>query len=289
MTYTMMSKRKLLQLVNEKHVNGWDDPRMPTLSAARRRGYTPESIREFCERVGVAKRDNLIDISLLEFCVREHLNKISQRRMVVFDPLKVTITNYPAGKTEVVSSENNPEDEQATSREMPFGGELYIERDDFMENPPKKFFRLAPGQMVRLKSAYIIRCDEAVKGPNGQVIELRCTYIPESRSGSDTSGLQPKGTIHWVAASAAVPITVRIYERLFTVEDTSTMEGDIGNYLNPESLKSVTAYAEPAITSATLSDRFQFIRMGYFCLDPDSTQEKLVFNRTVTLRETKKG
>jgi glutaminyl-tRNA synthetase len=289
MTYTMMSKRKLLQLVNEKHVNGWDDPRMPTISAARRRGYTPESIREFCDRVGVAKRDNLIDLSLLEFCVREHLNKISQRRMVVFDPLKVTITNYPSGANEMLSSENNPEDERATSREIPFGGELFIERDDFMENPPKKFFRLAPGQMVRLKSAYIIRCDEVVKDANGQVSELRCTYIPESRSGSDTSGLQPKGTIHWAAASTAVPITVRIYERLFTVEDTSTMEGDVKNYLNPDSLKSITAYAEPAIASATATDRFQFIRMGYFCLDPDSSPGKLVFNRTVTLRDTKKG
>jgi glutaminyl-tRNA synthetase len=289
MTYTMMSKRKLLQLVNEGHVNGWDDPRMPTISAARRRGYTPESIREFCDRVGVAKRDNLIDLSLLEFCVREHLNKIALRRMVVFDPVKVTITNYPAGKTEMMSAENNPEDENATTREIPFSGELYIERDDFMENPPKKFFRLAPGQMVRLKSAYIIKCDEAVKDANGQVTELKCTYVPESRSGSDTSGLQPKGTIHWVSASAALPINVNIYERLFTVEDTSTMEGDVKDYINPDSLKTVTAYAEPAITSATVADRFQFIRMGYFCLDPDSIPGKMVFNRTVTLREGKKG
>jgi glutaminyl-tRNA synthetase len=289
MTYTMMSKRKLLQLVNEGHVNGWDDPRMPTISAARRRGYTPESIREFCDRVGVAKRDNLIDLSLLEFCVREHLNKIALRRMVVFDPLKVTITNYPAGKTEMMSAENNPEDANVTTREIPFSGELYIERDDFMENPPKKFFRLAPGQMVRLKSAYIIKCDEAVKDANGQVTELRCTYIPESRSGSDTSGLQPKGTIHWVSASAALPINVNIYERLFTVEDTSTMEGDVKDYINPESLKTVTAYAEPSIGSASIADRFQFIRMGYFCLDPDSTPEKMVFNRTVTLREGKKN
>jgi glutaminyl-tRNA synthetase len=289
MTYTMMSKRKLLQLVNEGHVNGWDDPRMPTISAVRRRGYTPEAIRDFCDRVGIAKRDNLIDINLLEFCVREHLNKIALRRMVVFDPVRVTLTNYPAGQTEALPSENNPEDESATSREMPFSGELFIDRDDFMEVPPKKYFRLAPGQMVRLKSAYIIKCEEVMKDSNGQVTELKCSYVPESRSGSDTSGLQPKGTIHWVNAGTAVPVDVRIYDRLFNVEDTSTMEGDVKDYLNPESMKTVTAYAEPSILSAKESDRFQFIRMGYFCLDPDSTPSKLVFNRTVTLRETKKG
>jgi glutaminyl-tRNA synthetase len=289
MTYTMMSKRKLLQLVNEGHVKGWDDPRMPTISAVRRRGYMPESIRDFCDRVGVAKRDNLIDIGLLEFCVREHLNKVALRRMVVFDPVKVTITNYPAAKTEALPSENNPEAENGGSRDMPFSGQLLIDRDDFMENPPKKYFRLAPGQMVRLKSAYIIKCEEVVKDAAGKVVEVRCTYVPESRSGSDTSGLQPKGTIHWVSAGTAVPVEVRIYDRLFTVEDTSTMEGDMKDYLNPDSLKSVTAYAEPAILAAKASDRFQFIRMGYFCLDPDSTQSKLVFNRTVTLRETKKG
>jgi glutaminyl-tRNA synthetase len=289
MTYTMMSKRKLLQLVNEGHVKGWDDPRMPTLSAVRRRGYLPESIRDFCDRVGVAKRDNLIDIGLLEFCVREQLNKIAVRRMVVFDPVKVTITNYPAGKAEALASENNPESENGGSREIPFSGELWIDREDFMENPPKKYFRLAPGQMVRLKSAYIIKCEEVVKDASGTVVELRCTYVPESRSGSDTSGLQPKGTIHWVSAGTAVPVEVRIYDRLFKVEDTSTMEGDVKDYLNPDSLKSLTAYAEPAILTAQPSDRFQFIRMGYFCLDPDSTEKNLVFNRTVTLRETKKG
>jgi glutaminyl-tRNA synthetase len=289
MTYTMMSKRKLLQLVNEGHVKGWDDPRMPTISAVRRRGYMPESIRDFCDRVGVAKRDNLIDIGLLEFCVREHLNKVALRRMVVFDPVKVTITNYPTDKTEALPSENNPEAENGGSRDMPFSGQLLIDRDDFMENPPKKYFRLAPGQMVRLKSAYIIKCEEVVKDAAGNVVEVRCTYFPESRSGSDTSGLQPKGTIHWVSAGTAIPVEVRIYDRLFTVEDTSTMEGDMKDYLNPDSLRSVTAYAEPAILSAKASDRFQFIRMGYFCLDPDSTASKLVFNRTVTLRETKKG
>src|SRR5690606_18603858 len=195
MTYTVMSKRKLLQLVNEKHVSGWDDPRMPTLSGVRRRGYTPESIREFCDKIGVARRENLIDVGLLEFCVREHLNKIALRRMVVFDPLKVVITNYPEGKSEMLKGEENPEDPNTTFRDIPFSGELYIEQEDFMENPPKKFFRLAPGQMVRLKHAYIIRCDEVVKDADGKVLEVRCTYIPESRSGSDTSGINVKGTL----------------------------------------------------------------------------------------------
>ena len=288
MTYTIMSKRKLLQLVNEGHVKGWDDPRMPTLSAVRRRGYTPESIREFCDRVGVAKRDNLIDLSLLEFCVREHLNKIAQRRMVVFDPVKVVLTNYPTGKTETVTSENNSEDGLGATREIPFSGELYIERDDFMEVPAKKYFRLAPGQMVRLKSAYIIKCEEVIKDAAGQVTELHCTYVPESRSGSDTSGLSPKGTIHWVSAKDALPIEVRLYDKLFTIEDTSAMEGEFQGYLNPDSLKVVTAYAEPELAKASTAERFQFIRMGYFCPDPDSTPAKPVFNRTVTLRDTHK-
>jgi len=286
MTYTMMSKRKLLQLVNEKHVNGWDDPRMPTLSGARRRGYTPEAIRDFCDRIGVAKRDNLIDIGLLEFCVREHLNKIADRRMVVFDPLKVVITNYPGGKSEMLASENNPEAENGGVREMPFGNEIFIEREDFMEVPPKKYFRLAPGQMVRLKSAYIIKCEEVVKDAAGNVQELRCTYVPESKSGSDTSGIQVKGVIHWVSATQALPIEVRLYDRLFQVEDVSEIEGDFRNYLNPDSLKVQTAYAEPSLADAKAGEHFQFLRMGYFCLDPDSTEKKKVFNRTVTLRDT---
>ncbi len=285
MTYTVMSKRKLLQLVNEKHVSGWDDPRMPTLSGVRRRGYTPESIREFCDKIGVAKRENLIDVGLLEFCVREHLNKISLRRMVVFDPIKVTITNYPGDKTEMLTQENNPEDLSSGIREIPFCAELLIESEDFMENPPKKFFRLAPGQMVRLKSAYIIRCEEVVKGNDGKVKELRCTYIPESRSGSDTSGIHVKGTLHWVSARHAVAIETRLYDRLFKVEDLSNAEGDFKDYLNPNSLTVETAYAEPALGKASLADRFQFLRKGYFCLDKDSTAEKLVFNRTVTLRD----
>ncbi len=295
MTYTVMSKRKLLQLVNEGHVSGWDDPRMPTLSGVRRRGYTPESIREFCDKIGVAKRENLIDVGLLEFCVREHLNKIALRRMVVFEPLKVVLTNYPEGKSELLESENNPEDPESGKRTVPFGREIYIESEDFMENPPKKFFRLAPGQMVRLKSAYIIRCDEVIHDDSGNVTELRCTYIPESRSGSDTSGIQVKGTLHWVSAQHGVTIEVRLYDRLFKVEDLGDAEGDFREYLNPDSLNVLTnVIAEPALTEAREGDRFQFLRKGYFCLDRDSNASRLVFNRTVTLRdmwskEAKKG
>lgn len=286
MTYTIMSKRKLLQLVNERHVSGWDDPRMPTLSAVRRRGYTPESIRDFCEKIGVAKRENLIDVGLLEFCVREHLNRIALRRMVVFDPLKVVITNFPEGKVEMLESEDNPEAELITKRQLPFSRELYIEQEDFMESPPKKYFRLAPGQMVRLKSAYIVRCDDVVKDGDGKVTEVRCSYIPESRSGSDTSGIQVKGTLHWVSVAHAVRIEARMYDRLFKVEDLSQAEGDFKDYLNPDSLQVLdTVYAEPAIASAKMNDRYQFLRKGYFTLDRDSQNAKLVFNRTVTLRD----
>ena len=286
-TYTVMSKRKLLQLVNENNVTGWDDPRMPTLTALRRRGYTPESIREFCDKIGVAKRENLIDIGLLEFCVREHLNKIAFRRMVVADPLKVVITNYPEGKSELLTSENNPEDLTSGSREIPFSRELYIEREDFMEVPAKKYFRLAPGQMVRLKSAYIIKCEEVVKDNNGNVTELSCTYVPESKSGSDVSGIAVKGVIHWVSIPHALEVEVRLYDRLFKVEDLNQIEDDFKNYLNPDSLKVLPKiYAEPALAKANLEDRFQFIRTGYFCLDADSAPDKLVFNRTVTLRDT---
>ena len=285
MTHTMMSKRKLLQLVNEKHVNGWDDPRMPTLSGVRRRGYTAQAIRDFCDRIGVAKRDNLIDIGLLEFFVREDLNTIGARRMVVFDPVKVVITNYEETKTEMLPSENYP-DEGSTVRTMPFGRDLWIEREDFMENPPKKYFRLAPGQMVRLKSAYIIACEEVIKNDKGEVTELRCRYIPESRSGSDTSGINVKGVIHWVSAKHALPVEVRLYDRLFKVEDVSEIEGDFRDYLNPDSLKVQTAYAEPELGNAKQGEHFQFLRMGYFCLDPDSTHSKKIFNRTVTLRDT---
>ncbi len=286
MTYTMMSKRKLLQLVNEGHVKGWDDPRMPTITALRRRGYTAESIREFCDKIGVAKRENLIDIGLLEFCVREHLNKISLRRMVVSDPLKVVIINYPEGKSEMLPSENNTEDPNSGVREIPFSRELYIEKDDFMEVPAKKYFRLAPGQMVRLKSAYIIQCEEVIKDGAGNVSELRCTYVPESKSGSDVSGINVKGVIHWVSVPHAVEAEVRLYDRLFNTEDLNQAEGDFRTLLNPESLKVLPkVFAEPSLAMAKSDERFQFMRIGYFCLDPDSTPGKLVFNRTVTLRD----
>lgn len=286
MTYTIMSKRKLLQLVNEKYVKGWDDPRMPTLSGVRRRGYTPESIREFCEQIGVAKRENLIDIGRLEFHVREHLNKISLRRMVVFDPLKIVITNYPEGKTEMLPGEDNPEDPNTTYRQIPFSRELYLEQEDFMETPPKKFFRLAPGQMVRLKSAYIIRCDQVIKDSNGKIKELHCSYIPESKSGSDSSGIQVKGVLHWVSVVHAVKIETRLYDRLFKVEDLSNAEGDFKDYINPDSLQVTSnVYAEPELLKAKAGDRYQFLRKGYFCLDPDSSGSSFVFNRTVTLRD----
>ena len=286
MTYTVMSKRKLLQLVNEKHVTGWDDPRMSTISGMRRRGYTAESIREFCDRIGVAKRENLIDVGLLEFCVREHLNKIALRRMVVFDPLKIVITNY-TNSGELLSSENNPEDQEAGHRDIPFSNELYIERDDFMEIPSKKYFRLAPGQMVRLKSAYIIQCNEVIKDADGNIIELHCTYIPESKSGSDTSGINVKGTLHWVSVAHAVKAEIRLYDRLFTVEDVANAEGDFKAHINPQSLQVIeNAYAEPALATDQADDRYQFIRKGYFCVDKDSTRDKMVFNRTVTLKDT---
>lgn len=292
--YTVTSKRKLLQLVNEGHVSGWDDPRMPTISGLRRRGYTPDSIRNFCERIGIAKRENLVDMGLLEFCVREHLNKIALRRMVVFDPVKVVLTNYPQGQTEALPGEDNPEDPNAGHRNMVFGRELLIERDDFMENPPKKYFRLAPGQMVRLKSAYIIKCESVIKDADGHITELHCTYIPESKSGHDSSGISVKGTLHWVYAPDAVPVEVREYDRLFQVENPASEEGDFKSYLNPGSLAVVTGYAEPSILSAAPGHRFQFLRKGYYCLDADSQPGRLIFNRTVTLKdgwakEQKKG
>jgi len=286
MTYTVMSKRKLLQLVNEKYVSGWDDPRMPTISGMRRRGYTPESIREFCDKIGIARRENLIDVGLLEFCVREHLNKIALRRMVVFDPLKVTLTNYTLAE-EMLSAENNPEDETTGIREIPFSQELYIEREDFMENPPKKFFRLCPGGMVRLKGAYIIKCDEVIKDAEGNIVELKCSYIPESKSGNDTSGIHVKSVMHWVSAKHAVPVELRLYDRLLTVENADAEEGNFKDYINPDSLQTIaTAYAEPALLTAKFDERYQFLRKGYFCLDKSTSEEKMVFNRTVTLKDT---
>ena len=285
MTYTVMSKRKLLQLVNDKHVEGWDDPRMSTISAMRRRGYPAESIREFCDKIGVAKRENLIDVGLLEFCVRETLNKTALRRMVVFDPLKVVITNYPE-TVEMLASENNPEDPNAGTRTMPFSSEIYIERDDFMEVAPKKYFRLAPGQMVRLKSAYIIKCDEVIKDTEGNITALHCSYIPESKSGSDSSGINVKGTLHWVSVAHAQEAEIRLYDRLFQVEDVANAEGDFKDHINPNSLQIIAkAFAEPALISDQPNSTYQFIRKGYFVLDRDSTKEKLVFNRTVTLKD----
>lgn len=286
LSYAITSKRKLLKLVTDNFVNGWDDPRMPTISGMRRRGYTAQAIREFCDRIGIAKRDNLIDVSLLEFCVREHLNKIATRVMAVLDPIKVVITNYPKGQVEELKAENNPEDHESGSRIMPFSREILIEKDDFMENPTKKYFRLGLGLMVRLKNAYIIKCDDIVKDENGEIIELHCSYIENSRSGNDTSGINVKGTIHWVSETQAVDAEVRLYDRLFKVEDPSREDGDFKEYLNPESLQVITAKVEPALKNATLNTPYQFLRKGYFCLDADSTANNLVFNKTVGLKDT---
>ena len=295
LNYTVMSKRKLLQLVEEKYVSGWDDPRMPTISGLRRRGYTPESIRNFTERIGVQKRDNLIDVSLLEFCVREHLNMTAFRKMVVFDPLKITISNYPETE-EMLVSEDLPEGAEKNShRELPFSRALYIEREDFMEDPPKKFFRLAPGKRVRLKSAYIIQCDEVIKDASGKVTELICSYLPESKSGADHSGLKVQGTLHWVSIPHAINIELRLYDRLFKTENPATEGGDFKEYINPDSLKIISgAFAEPSLANAKFGERYQFIRKAYFCLDKDSSEEKIIFNRTVGLKdgwakEAKKG
>ena len=286
MTYTVMSKRKLLQLVNEKHVTGWDDPRMPTITGMRRRGYGAAAIRDFCDKIGVAKRENLIDIGLLEFCVREELNKSALRRMVVFDPLKIMITNYDK-VGEILNIENNPEEENVTYREVPFSNEIYIEKDDFMEVPPKKFFRLFPGGMVRLKGAYIIKCDEVVKDDAGVVTALKCSYIPESKSGSDTSGIHVKGTLHWVSVAHAIDAEVREYDRLFIHENLAEAEGDFKEHINQNSLKIIPkVYAEPALAETNFNNRYQFLRKGYFCLDKESTSNKMVFNRTVTLKDT---
>ncbi|WP_018626189.1 glutamine--tRNA ligase/YqeY domain fusion protein [Niabella aurantiaca] len=286
LSHTLTSKRKLLQLVTEKYVSGWDDPRMPTIAGLRRRGYTPESIRDYCERIGVGKRDNLVDAGVLEFCAREHLNKIALRRMVVFDPLKVVITNY-AGTGEQLHSENNPEDPAGGSRTITFSNELYIERDDFMEDAPKKYFRLAPGKQVRLKSAYIIQCDEVIKNAEGDIVQLNCSYFANSKSGEDTSGISVKGTLHWVNARDCFSIQVNEYDRLFTAEDPANAEGEFTDYINEHSLRVVAnALAEPALKKAGPEERFQFLRKGYFTLDPGSTPEQMIFNRTVTLKDS---
>ena len=288
LTYTMMSKRKLLQLVQEGIVTGWDDPRMPTISALRRRGYTPESIRMFADKVGVAKRDNVIDLGLLEFCVREDLNKRAERRMAVLDPLKVVITNYPEDKQETVECVNNPEDESAGRRGVPFGREIWIERSDFMENPPKKYYRLSPGGEVRLRYAYLIRCDEVIRDAEGRVTELRCTYDPESAGGKSSDGRRVKGVIHWFSAAHAVRAEVRLFDRLFTRASLDDPEEGktFLDYLNPESLRKVTGYLEPSLAEASVGDKFQFERTGYFCMDRDSAPGRPVFNRTVTLKDS---
>ena len=285
MTYTVMSKRKLLQLVTEGHVQSWDDPRMPTISGMRRRGYTPESIRNFCERIGIAKRENLIDVSLLEFCVREHLNLIAKRVMAVLDPVKLVITNYPEGQTEELMSENGP-DESYGNRKIQFSKELWIEREDFMEEAAKKWFRLAPGALVRLKSAYIIQCNDFVKDADGNISEIHATHIPESKSGADTSEIKVKGTIHWLSIPHALQAEIRLYDRLFNAENPSQEEGDFKEYINADSLQIITkAYLEPSLSNSEVGNHFQFIRKGYFCLDKQSTKEKLVFNRTVSLKD----
>lgn len=288
LTYTVMSKRKLLQLVEDGQVNGWDDPRMPTISGLRRRGYTPESIRVFADRVGVAKRNNVIDLSLLEFCVREDLNKTALRRMAVIDPIKVVITNYPEGSTEELSAVNNPEDEAAGRRPLTFGRELYIERDDFLENPPKKYFRLSPGKEVRLRYAYLIKCQEVIKDENGEVIELRCTYDPESAGGKSSDGRKVKGVIHWLHAPDAIEAEIRLFDRLFSSPSPDDVpEGvDWKSGINPESLRVVKGFVEPALTQVKPLEHFQFERLGYFTADYDSKPGALVFNRTVTLRDT---
>lgn len=288
LTYTVMSKRKLLTLVKEGIVQGWDDPRMPTICGLRRRGYTPGSVRSFAERVGVARRDQIIDVSLLEFCVREDLNKTAKRVMGVFNPLKVTVTNYPEGQVEWLEAINNPEDESAGTRQVPFSRELYIEQDDFMENPPKKFFRLAPGAEVRLRYAYFLKCEEVVKDATGNVIELKCVIDPASKGGNSPDGRKVKGTIHWVSANHAIKAEARLYDRLFLKEDPEDggEDCDFRNNLNPDSLIKKECFIEPYLKNAAKMDKIQFERIGYFCVDPDSTPDKLIFNRTVTLKDS---
>mgnify|MGYP005825387969 FL=1 len=289
LSHTVVSKRKLAQLVEKGVVNGWDDPRMPTISGLRRRGYTPESIRNFTDTIGIAKRDNLIDVSLLEFQIRNHLNKVAPRVMGVLDPLKVIITNYPEDEEEWLDAENNPEDESAGSRKVPFSRELYIEKEDFREEANKKFFRLKLGKEVRLKNAYIIKAESCTKDSEGNIIEVQCTYDPKSKSGSGTeeSLRKVKGTLHWVSIKHAVEAEVRLYDRLFTDESPDThKDKDFMEFINPDSLEVITGYVEPHLKEAQVGDRVQFQRLGYFCVDPDTTSDKLVFNKTVGLRDS---
>ena len=291
LNYTVMSKRKLLQLVAQKHVSGWDDPRMPTISALRRRGYTAESIRDFCARVGVAKKENVIDVGLLEHCVREDLNRRAPRVMSVLRPLKLVLTNYPDGHTDTMNVVNNPEDPSAGTRTVPFSGTIYIERDDFMENPPKQFFRLAPGREVRLRNAYLVTCTNVVKNEAGEIVELHGTYDPATRGGDAPDGRKVKATLHWVSAAHALDAEVRLYDRLFSVEDPDSRSvktgEDITSYLNPDSLEVLRGCKiEPSLATAPAGARYQFERLGYFAVDPDSTPDAPVFNRTVSLKET---
>jgi glutaminyl-tRNA synthetase len=287
--YTVMSKRKLLELVEGNYVNGWDDPRMPTIAGMRRRGYPPEAIREFCDRIGVAKAASIVDFGLLQFCVRENLNRNANRIMVVLDPLKVTIENYPNDYEEMLEAENNPENPDAGSRNVPFAKTIYIDRDDFAENPPKGWFRMTPDNEVRLKHAYYIRCKEIIKDQSGSIVELICTYDPESRGGGTADGRKVKGTIHWVSAKHAIPIEVRNYDQLFTLHNTAETDPgkDYKEYMNPDSLITLTnSLAEPCIIDAKIGDRFQFMRQGYYCVDLDSSEDKMVFNRILTLKDS---
>ena len=288
LSYTVLSKRKLIQLVTEGHVTGWDDPRMPTISGIRRRGYTPESIRNFCERIGVAKRDSTVDLALLEFCIREDLNMRALRVMTVLRPLRVVITNYPEDQEEDLDAINNPEDFAAGSRKVPFSRVLYIEQDDFHENPPKQFFRLAPGREVRLRYAYYITCERVVKDETTEeIIELHCTYDPETRGGDSPDGRKVKATLHWVSARHALRAEARLYNTLFLTSEPGAESGDFRKDINPDSLEVLDpVYTEPGLAGAPSGSRYQFERMGYFCVDPDSTHDKLVFNRTVTLKDT---
>jgi len=288
LTYTVMSKRKLLQLVNENFVTGWDDPRMPTICGLRRRGYTPESLRNFADTIGIAKRDQTIDVALLEFCVREDLNKRSNRMMAVLNPVKLILDNYPDGQVEELEAINNPGDPDAGSRMVEFSKELYIEREDFMENPTGKFFRLKPGGEVRLKYGYIIKCESIVKDNEGNITEIHCTYEADTKSGMVNSNKKVKGTLHWVSVAHAVPVEVRLYDRLFATETPENVEEghDFKENINPDSLKVITAFAESSVKTAKAGDRFQFERLGYFCVDPDTDSSKIVFNRTVALKDT---
>jgi len=288
LSFTVMSKRMLLRLVQEGFVNGWDDPRMPTIAGLRRRGYTPDSIKNFAKLVGVAKKDSTVDIALLEHCIRDDLNKSANRVMCVLNPLKVVILNYPDDKVEYIEGINNPEDSSAGTRSIPFSKVLYIERDDFMENPPKKFFRLSPGAEVRLRYTYFIKCVDIIKDSGGNITEIHCTYDPDTKDGYAPDGRKVKGTIHWVSAQQAIPAEIRLYDRLFKKENPSEVEEgkDFTDYINPDSLKVVNGFIEPYAKGARPYTNFQFERLGYFTVDPDSNDDKLIFNRTVTLKDT---